>query len=202
LARLAQEAEARAQAAVGERNEAERLRQVVEAEKLEAERLAAEEAEARASAVAALQARQVSEGDRLMAVLGAHRALVVEAAGRLIREEVDKALRHQTTPSKFRQWLDTFYVTHEQTCVDRLLPIVRVHLAWMMSSDDPLMVARELATAHVAESQRLLRAIANGDQADFAKLLARVLDRWEQDRPEAFADLVLREEIDYVRRHR
>jgi HK97 family phage portal protein len=202
LARLAQEAEVRAQTAVRERDEAERLRQVVEAEKLEAKRLAAEEAEARASAVAALEARRVSEGDRLMAVLGAHRALVVEAAGRLIREEVDKARRHQATPSKFRQWLDTFYVTHEQTCIDRLLPIVRVHLAWMMSDDDPLSVAREHATAHVAESQRLLRAIANGDQADFAKLLARVLDRWEQDRPEAFADLVLREEIDYVRRHR
>jgi HK97 family phage portal protein len=202
LARLAQEAEARAQAAVRERDEAERVRQVVESEKREAERLAAQEAEARASAVAALEAKQASEGDRLVSVLGAHRALVVEAAGRLIREEVDKARRHQATPSKFRQWLDTFYVTHEQTCVDRLLPIVRVHLAWMMSSDDPLMVARELATAHVAESQRLLRAIANGDQADFAKLLARVLDRWEQDRPEAFADLVLREEMDYVRRHR
>lgn len=170
----------------------------VDAERVaeEARAAAAEERTRLADLVTSTRRAEIS---RLTSVLTAHRGLIVEAMGRMIRWETSKARRHQATPEKLRGWIDSYYVTHEDTCCDALLPAVRVHLAWQQSAEDPVTVTREVVREHIAESVRQLRAVANADQDELHALLERMLQRWEDERPAALADRILREEIDYVR---
>jgi HK97 family phage portal protein len=151
------------------------------------------------TAEAALDAQRAGALQRLTAVLAAHRGLIVDAMGRLVRRETAKARGAHATPEKLRRWMDAFYVTHEDAAVEILLPAVRTHLAWSQSADDPLTVTRRLMREHVAESVRQLRAVANGDPEDLHVSLERMMQRWEEDRPAALADQILREEVEYVR---
>lgn len=154
-----------------------------------------------AAAVEALQTQRTAELARMTGMLGAVRGLFEDAIGRMIRWEADKARRNQVTPEKLRKWLEAFYVAHEDTVADALLRPVRVHLAWQQSADDPPTVARALAREHVVESMRQLRAVAAEDPEDLHVTLERMLQRWEEDRPAALADRILREEVEHVRRH-
>lgn len=166
-------------------------------QELEGQLAAARAAREAAEATVATQ-RQV-ELDRLTASISAHRGLIVDAMGRMVRRETEKARRAHATPEKLRQWIDAFYLTHEDTCVEALLPAVRVHLAWSQSADDPTSVTRTIVRDHVRESVRQLRAVAGGDPEDLHVSLERMLQRWEEDRPAAVADRILAEEIEYVR---
>jgi HK97 family phage portal protein len=195
------------------RSEAEQARQaaaVMQAE-AEAERDAAlqrAEQSGRDEAVA-VQAQQAAtalaeqttqrEAKRLVDVMAAHRAIVVDTMARLITKETDRARRHQATPQKLRSWMDAFYEGHRETCSAALLPIVRAQLAWSQSDTDPLTAAATLADEHVDESMRQLRDLLVVD--DFPAMLEGTLARWEQRRPEALADRLMSEGVEYVRRH-
>lgn len=159
------------------------------------------EAQARTAAETTTQTQRQAELARLTNTLSAHRGLIVDAMGRMVRREAEKARRHQATPEKLRSWIDAFYVTHEDTCVEALLPAVRVHLAWTQSADDADTVTRTLVREHIRESVRQLRAAAH-DPDDLHVSLERMLQRWEADRPAAVADRILREEIEHVRTYR
>lgn len=173
---------------------------------LEAERQAIKEAETRASTHAGeletrLQQRRDQELDRLTRVVSAHRTLIVHAVQRLLRPEVDRARRRQGTPEQLRKWMDAFYITHREVCADEFYPAVLTHLAWKRADDDPRVVARAMAEAHCSESERELRAVLDGtdDPQDLHVTLERVLSRWEQERPQAAADGLLRDELTYIR---
>jgi HK97 family phage portal protein len=157
------------------------------------------ETDARTAAETAAQQMREAELQRMTAVIAAHRGLLVDAMGRMVRRETEKARRQQATPEKLRHWIDVFYVTHEDTCVEALLPAVRVHLAWAQSADDPLTVTRQIVREHIADSTRQLRAVANGDPDDLHVSLERMLLRWEEDRAAALADRILHEEIEHAR---
>jgi len=77
---------------------------------------------------------------------------------------------------------------------------VRAHLAMLGSPNDPEATARALAEAHVKESIDQILAALHVE--DFAPTFERMLQRWEQTRPEATADRLLREGVDYVRSYR
>lgn len=154
----------------------------------------------RLAAEQALHARRQTELARLTGVLAAHRGLIVDAMGRMVRRETEKARRHQATPEKLRAWMDAFYVTHHDTCVDAIVPAITANLAWRLSGESPAAVADGLVRDHISESVRQLRAVLDGTEPeDFAVTLERMLQRWEQDRPNELADRLLREEIEYVR---
>ena len=161
------------------------------------------EAEHRAAITAAEGAileRKEREGGRLTSVLAAHRGLLVDAMGRMIRRETEKARRHQTTPQKLRAWMENFYATHEETCVEAILPAITTHLAWCGSDEIPITVAARHVQAHIAESIRQLAAVVDGSDPDeYHAVLERTLERWERDRPSVLADAILRDEIEYVR---
>lgn len=149
---------------------------------------------------AELEALKQADAERLSSMLAAHRALFVHAISRLVREEADKARRHQATPQKLRHWLDAFYLTHEDTCLNALRPAMRIHLAWKQSTEDVEVVTLALVREHIAESTRQILAVLDGTDSDeLSAMLDRTLTRWEQHRPEALADRILREEVDYVR---
>jgi HK97 family phage portal protein len=152
-----------------------------------------------AEAQARVTTQRDAEAQRLTAMLTAHRALIVHAVGRVVRRETDRARRHQASAEKLRQWMQSFYVTHEDDCVDELRPVVRAHLAWKQSSEDVDTVTLALVREHIAESQRQLRAVVDGEPEDLHSNLERMLLKWEQQRPEALADRVLEKDIHHVR---
>jgi HK97 family phage portal protein len=139
------------------------------------------------------------EAQRRAGVLAAHRALFVDAMGRMVRRETEKARRQQGTPQKLRAWAQTFYPSFEDICVEALLPAVRVHLAWMQAPEDPHAVTLTLVRQHIADSTRQLSAVCDVGAEELPQALERTLTRWEQKRPDALADALLQEGIDHVR---
>jgi HK97 family phage portal protein len=199
------QAQAAAEAAAALRSEHQAAVAAAERER-EATALAlADAATARAQALAAetaIEVHRAAERARLVGMLTAHRALIVDAMGRMVRRETEKARRHQATPAKLRAWAELFYATHAEICVEALRPAIRVHLAWKQSADDVETVTSSFVQDHIAESVRQLHAAIDGhDGEELSAVLDRMLTRWEQHRPEAFADRILREEVEHVTRH-
>jgi len=150
-------------------------------------------------AQAEVAAAHAEESDRVAAVVSAHRALVVDIMRRMIERECDRARRAQTTPEKLAQFLGTFYEGHEDLCRTALLPAVRVHLAWIRSSEDPVAVTRRLARQHVEESTRQIRTVLDGDADEMSVSLNSLLRRWETERVSVIADALMEREIDHAR---
>lgn len=151
-----------------------------------------------ATATAALAEQQATAQRRMVAVIAAHRGLIADAMGRMIRRETEKARRAQATPEKLRAWIESFYPVHEDIAVTAVLPAIRAHLAWKQSADDPLMVAQAIVRQHIEESQRQLRMVLESDGEDIPQTLESTLRRWESERAEALADTFLREAVDHV----
>lgn len=150
-------------------------------------------------AEAALEAEKTTASMRMTAVIGAHRGLIADAMGRMIRRETEKARRAQATPEKLRHWIETFYPAHEDICRAALLPAIRAHLAWQQSGDDPAVVTQTYVQQHIAESIRQLRLVLDSDPEDVPMTLETTLRHWELERADALADVILREAIDHVR---
>ncbi len=146
-----------------------------------------------------LVAHRQSETDRLSAVLGAHRSLVADAVGRIVRRHVTQARRYQATPEKLRHFLDNFSSAETVICIEALLPTVRAHLKWMMSDADPAEVTASFVKDHLVLFETKLRSAADAEPEDFHGTLEAVLQRWEADRPLEVADKFLQEGVAYIR---
>ncbi len=176
---------------------AERESAIQRAEAAERDKAIAEQANQMANST--MQELLAAHGSRMTSLLAAVRALVVEAMGRIIRRETEKARRNQLTPEKLRHWAESFYVLHEDTCCEILQPAVRAHLALIGSSDDPAVYAQALVKEHIAESRKQLGAAADAEPSEFQIVLARMLNRWETQRADAMADRLLTEGVGHVR---
>lgn len=164
----------------------------------QAEARAGEQAIALANAAEELASQQDSEQKRLVAVIGAHRSLIVDAMGRMIRRETEKARRAQATPEKLRAWIASFYPVHDEICRAALLPAIRAHVAWTQSGDDPAIVTSGFVRQHIEESIRQLLAVLDSDPEDYAETLETTLRRWELERSDVLADVILQEAVGYV----
>jgi HK97 family phage portal protein len=196
---MLRESDARLAEAVAVRSEAEALRAAatLRAEAAERDKAIAEQAQRAANAT--LETMQARHAERLTRLLAATRALIVEAMGRIIRRETEKARRNQATGEKLRHWMGTFYVLHEENCIEILQPAVRAHLALIGSPEDPATYVQTLVREQIAESIRQLEAAASVEPSEFQVVLAKMLNRWETQRPDAVADRLLTEGLDHVR---
>jgi len=184
-------------AAQAEKNDLDVMLGVVERERDEARAAAAKQAEQAAQALEALrqqqtdvETRHATAVDRLGAIALAHRALIVDAVGRLLQKEADRARKAQATPEKLRSWVETFYPLHADTVRAVLRPVV---LAWApcagVAADAAL---AELVSAHVDQSRReLLIAADTMDADELSANLARVLAQWETERAHTVADRLM-----------
>jgi HK97 family phage portal protein len=159
---------------------------------------AAEVAEALAAAQSDLAALQARERARQVATIAAHRALVVDAMGRMTRREAEQARRHQATPEKLRSWLEGFGDVHAALCTEAILPAVRTHLAWMGTEGEPADLASELVREHLEAFTTKLRGVLEAPPEDFHAELERVLDRWETTRATQVAEGLMEKEIRHV----
>ena len=184
-------------AAQTEKDDLDVMLGAVERERDEARAAAAKQAEQAAQALEALrqqqtdvETRHATTVDRLGAIALAHRALIVDAVGRLLQKEADRARKAQATPEKLRSWVETFYPLHADTVRAVLRPVV---LAWApcagVAADAAL---AELVSAHVDQSRReLLLAADTMDADELSANLARVLAQWETERAHTVADRLM-----------
>jgi HK97 family phage portal protein len=174
-----------------------RERDEARAEKAAIEQRLADADQARVTVETTLQQQRDAEIVRLLNVIAAHRALIVDAMGRMIRRETDRVRKAQATPEKLRAWMESFYPLHRDVCEATLLPVMRTHLGWLGATEDPVEATRALVAQHIEDSKQQLRLVA--ESADFAGFLEQTLQWWEAERANQFADSMLRKEIEYVR---
>lgn len=203
-AQAAAQADAAEARALAQQKEAEAAaaNQAADALRAQVDAALAAAAQAEHDAEATLKAHQDAEAERMAGMVAAHRALIVDAMGRMVRRETEKARRYQATSEKLRTWADSFYVVEEERWVESLRPAVRAHLAWLQSSEDVDTVTVGLVREHYAESVRQLRAVIDSEPEEMHKHLERMLLRWENERPNALADRILSEEVNHVRTSR
>jgi HK97 family phage portal protein len=176
--------------------DADKRATVAEVALAEAREMATAAQRAAEDANAQLSSRVDAEAERITAMLTIQRAMAADVVRKLVDVECTRARRHQADKRKFSSWVDQYYATSEDVFYDALLPIARLHAA-CVGGIDPEVQARELARAHVAESQAQLRAVLESE--DFHEDLDRTLRRWEVVRHEDTADKLLRDGIASVR---
>jgi HK97 family phage portal protein len=159
----------------------------------------AEEATQRAAVEATLRTAKETETARLQALVTAHRDLVLDAMAPLIWKETERARKNKGTPAKLKAWAESFYLLHEAQCIDALRATMRNHLVFIGSTQDVDTYTRETIHPQLDAALTQIRTVAEGDPDEFPVAIERLLTRWEQERPAAIADVVLQEEITYVR---
>jgi hypothetical protein len=125
--------------------------------------------------------------------------LVSDVMRRMVERETDHARRAQRTPEKLAAWIETFYEGHDELMRAALLPAIRVHLAFIRSTDDPVETTRRLVAQHVQQSQVQLRQVVAGDAEPFAASVSALLYRWDRERSTVIADALMAKELDYAR---
>lgn len=148
---------------------------------------------------AELEQVKATEQARMIGVIAAHRTLIADVMGRLVRREIANARKYQATPQKLLTWMASYYDDTEKALfVESLLPSVRVHLAWMQSPENPVDVAERMVDAHFTDSRKALTAIVDAGLDGYAELVQRTFQRWDSTRAHEFADGLMTEEIQHV----
>lgn len=162
------------------------------------------EAQTRAGTIGQLEAElrtvRQADTDAMGATIAAHRELVLDIMRRMVERETDRARRAQQTPEKLRAFLDSFYEAHADLMRTALLPAIRVHLAFIRSSEDPLEATRRLVDTHVRQSQQQLRDVLTDVGESYAASVPALLYRWDSERPTTISDALMKKELDYARR--
>lgn len=138
------------------------------------------------------------DAEAMSGLIAAHRGVVVDVMRRMVERETDRARRAHTTPDRLRTWLDTFYEGHADLMRTALLPALRVHLAFVRSSEDPVEATRRLVEAHVQASDRQIRTVLDGDADAFAASLTALMYRWDLERSATIADQLMAVELRYA----
>jgi HK97 family phage portal protein len=140
-----------------------------------------------------------ADADSITTLITAHKDLVSDVMRRMVERETDHARRAQRTPEKLAAWIETFYEGHDELMRAALLPAIRVHLAFVRSTDDPVETTRRLVAQHVQQSQVQLRQVVAGDAEPFAASVSALLYRWDRERSSVIADALMAKELDYAR---
>lgn len=177
----------------------ERERDETRARALAQETRATESAELVAQREAELQIVRQADTEAIAGIVAAHRGLVVDIMRRMVERETDRARRAQITPEKLQKWLESFYEGHADLMRTALLPAIRVHLAFIRSTEDPIEATRRLVDTHVADSERQIRTMLDGDADSIAASLPALLHRWDTERPTVIADILMQKELNYAR---
>jgi HK97 family phage portal protein len=136
---------------------------------------------------------------RTAATILAHRSLVIEAAGQMIRKEAHAARRAAPKGADgLRKWREEFYPKHLTSMCEKLLPAVRTHLVYVASTVGPQDETRRLAEAYIARSHAELEAVAATAGKEMENAIDILVSRWEIQRPPEIADALMTEELTHA----
>lgn len=129
-------------------------------------------------------------------VLAAHRQLIVAAADKMIRWEIDAVARAAKKPNEFLSVIDDFYAKHELKFADALCPSFRCVSA-LTSKFDVNEKAQRLAALHCSASRELLLELAGSATADdLGDVVNDQILKWES-RSQAIADELIKQKSQF-----
>jgi hypothetical protein len=134
-------------------------------------------------------------------IISVHARLYAHEMRRLVRRETEKARRYAATPQKLKTWMRNHYSDESERAIfrDNLAYVVAVHLAEVHADGTAVERTEAIVRAHWAESKRVLQEVLASDPDQFAETLERVLQQWDAERAERFADMLVAEEVTHVR---
>jgi hypothetical protein len=135
---------------------------------------------------------------RSLAVANAHRPLLVDAAARVVRREVESLRRAARKPESFAEYTARFYSNGQRDYALQSLttPVVAMSTAVAAAAGstppDPATSAEKLTTS-ICDGARaeMLAAIEGAAVNLIPERVEAVLARWEAERPQRMADDML-----------
>jgi HK97 family phage portal protein len=135
------------------------------------------------------------------AVIAAHRAMLADGLGRMVRKEARAASRAaKRGGAAFTAWQASFYAQHERDVALAIRPAVLAHVSQIGTPEAVDAVAAQLAQTYVAGSRAALATVptAPNELENAVDLLTR---RWEATRAQELADALMIEEVRHATAH-
>jgi len=131
------------------------------------------------------------------AMVSAHRSLYQDAMSRLVEREIDRIIGARSSANKLRTVMGPFYDRHQELVTRDLVPLLRVHLAFLRRDEDAEALAADLAEQHVAQSRSDLAEVYEADADEFPTQLSQMIQRWRAKRTNDLAEYLMRREIEH-----
>lgn len=127
------------------------------------------------------------------AVVTAHRALLADALGRMLRKEVANIRQAAKKPGEFLEWLEGYYPHHEELLMAAVGPVLE---AWhAVTGRRDALAPAALAVEHCHASRTLLLEVAgSATPAQFPAAVEACVAGWEK-RAQETADNVIPSEV-------
>lgn len=126
--------------------------------------------------------------------MDAHRSVMVQVFGRLLRKEAQAARRASNKPGEFLKWLDEFYAEHESFIATESVPCLRAVYCVVNPKRDVECEAKRLAAQRVKQARSELLEAAGVSPEKFVESVEQCVKHWEDSGAEQLADL----EISYL----
>jgi len=118
----------------------------------------------------------------------AHRGVMVQIAGRLIRKEAQALRRAANKPERFLAWVDEFYAEHEPLFADELLPSLRAVQSTLAPNRTPEKEAERIARMRTEKARAELLEVAGVSPDSFGDAVERCAVSWEKDGASSLVD--------------
>ena len=133
--------------------------------------------------------------ERIADMVPSLRDVIETAVRKEVRFEANRARKEAQSPEKLRVWMESFYATREDACLQQLLPTMRLHYTLTGRVDDAEAETRRLVVAWVVDSRAALEALLATPSETLDQDVNALVTRWEAERPRAIADELMREVI-------
>ncbi len=129
-------------------------------------------------------------------VIAAHRAMIIEAVGRMTRREAQAARRAAKKGAVgLRKWSEEFYPKQATIMRDHLMPSVSAHLTYVAATTGAQGFTAQLVDEYVARSVAEIEALPSEEMEN---AVDRLVSRWEIQRPPEVADALMTEELSHA----
>jgi HK97 family phage portal protein len=140
--------------------------------------------------------RPRSDPEAAAKVIAAHRAMIIEAVGRMTRREAQAARRAAKKGAVgLRKWSEEFYPKQATIMRDHLMPSVSAHLTYVAATTGAQGFTAQLVDEYVARSVAEIEALPSEEMEN---AVDRLVSRWEIQRPPEVADALMTEELSHA----
>lgn len=121
-------------------------------------------------------------------LMDAHRSVMRQVFGRLLRKEAQAARRAVNKPESFLKWLDDFYAEHEPFFASESVPCLRAVYCILSPKRDVECESKRLAAQRVKQARSELLEASGASPDKFVEAVEQVVKRWEETGAEELVD--------------
>lgn len=123
--------------------------------------------------------------------MDAHRSVMIQVFGRLLRKEAQAARRAANKPSEFLNWIDDFYAEHEPHFAGESIPCLRAVYCVVNPKRDVECESKRLAAQRVKQARSELLEASGVSPELFTETVEQCVKRWEDSGAQQLADMEL-----------